>query len=595
MLIQMVSNLGKNLIEKKIVKNWGMIEKKISFLFVISHEGKLLRVEEPSNMRKPIPIGVYVDCFSTSREKVTDTVNNTNTVFPLFDWLKNFENEKASTTYFNELENFANIIQDERIDCIAKFILSYDWKEYILNIKENSKVKEGVNGFFYVIFDNEDPLEDAEIIKKINQYVWDKVNENSTSLVDVVGNKGGRVIRKSTGVIKNGNRYVKTITSLAYKDYYYSEVPTATISTVTELYLIVAMQFLIKDATQMGDRKYILYDLDTGESVPLWFTMKKYVETYGYEVASWKDWESAKKQIQKELKGKSFGYLEFDTRSKGRISIENAKQYNSIQSEKVIDNILNYVEKTTLLITDDKIISFQGKLLSDMLETKGVSKSYNTDYYGQNCYSSLVSNVLKGDYEQIEKQICMPILLRLIERGDLERVNDYVQVTQRLTEPKMFENDEKEVESAEILLGRLLANAYYIEKANGLQEDFVLRYMRSFVVSPQRAWNIIWPEVARLIIDDEIEIRRITGIINQLNEINWGCNLKDYKIIEAFGLALQGYWRKVAKRKELEKIVLHLKDAVLNLRYLPQENISMDRNVKYVVTIEEIVKEETNE
>ena len=595
MLIQMVSNLGKNLIEKKIVKNWGMVEKKISYLFVISQEGKLLRVEKPSDMRKPIPIGVYDDCFSTSREKVSDTVNNINTVFPLFDWLKNFENEKATNTYFKELDYFAKIIQDERIDCIANFIHSYDWKEYILTIGEKSKVNVGINGYFYVVLDTEDPLEDAEIIEKINQYVWDKVNENATSLVDVVGNKGGRAIRKSTGVIKKGNRYVKMITSLAYKDYYYSDVPTATISTVTELYLIVATQFLIKDATQMGDRKYILYDLDTGESVPLWFTMQKYVETYGYEVGSWKDWESVKKQIQKELKGKRFGYLEFDTKSKGRISIENAKQYNSIQSEKVIDNILNYVEKTTLSITDNKIISFQGKLLSDMLETKGASKSYNTDYFGQNCYSSLVCDVLKGDYEQIEKQICMPILLRLIECNDLDRLNDYVLVMQRLTEPKMFEDDEKEEESAEILLGRLLANAYYVEKANGLQEDFVLRYMRSFVVSPQRTWNILWPEVARLIINDEKEIRKITGIISQLNGINWGCNLKDYKIIEAFGLTLQGYWKKVAKRKELEKIVLHLKDAELNLRYLPQEYNSMDRNVKYVVTIEEMVKEEINE
>ncbi len=595
MLIQMVSNLGKILIEKKIVKNWGMVEKKISFLFVISQEGKLLRVEEPGDMRKPIPIGVYDDCFSTSREKVTDTVNNINTVFPLFDWLKNFENEKATNTYFKELDNFAKIIQDERIDCIANFIHSYDWKEYILTIEKKSKVNVGINGYFYVVLDTEDPLEDAEIIEKINQYVWDKVNENSTPLVDVIGNEGGRAIRKSSGVIKKDNRYVKMITSLAYKEYYYSDVPTATISTVTELYIIVAIQFLIKDATQIGDRKYILYDLDTGGEVPLWFTMQKYVETYGYEVASWKDWESAKKQIKKELKGKRFGYLEFDTRSKGRISIENAKQYNSIQSEKVIDNILNYVEKTTLSITDNKIISFQGKLLSDIFETKGASKSYNTDYFGQNRYSNLVCDVLKGDYEQIEKQICMPILLRLIECNDLDRLNDYVLVMQRLTEPKMFEDDEKEEESAEILLGRLLANAYYVEKANGLQEDFVLRYMRSFVVSPKRTWNIIWPEVARLIINDEKEIRKITGIISQLNGINWGCNLKDYKIIEAFGLTLQGYWKKVANRKELEKIVLHLKDAELNLRYLPQEYNSMDRNVKYVVTIEEMVKEEINE
>ena len=111
----MAKNLGRNLINNKIVKKWAFSEVRIGLLFVLDEMGNLIREEQPSKMLKEIPIGVYSDCFSTARVKNEEMIP-----YPFYDWIKVFS-EETRELYFEQLHQFDVEIDDSHIHKIVSF------------------------------------------------------------------------------------------------------------------------------------------------------------------------------------------------------------------------------------------------------------------------------------------------------------------------------------------------------------------------------------------------------------------------------------------------------------------------------------------
>ena len=590
MLIQMANNLGKNLIENGIIKKWAFIDVTVGILFILDEKGNLLREERPLKMVKAIPIGIYSDCFSTARVK-----NEEKLPFPLFDWIKVFK-EETRDLYFEQLHQFDSEIDDLHIHKIVSFIENHDWTVYFSK-EEKDNNKEKLKERFYVVFENEDqiidPLDSPEVIEKINHYVWKRVNKGTTDLIDSVGTTGGRGIRKSSIVMHKRNVGVRTISLLSYLDFYYSEMPVARISTVTELYVLVAIQHLLRVATRIGNCRYILYDSCSGESIPLDFRMKEFAAFFGFNVESIQDWIVAKREIQKYLSGKKICYLEFDAINNGRLSAYQTKQYNFIETQRLINNILDYIERST--IVDESIVSYHDRVLWDICDIEGVQiKGGKESFKVQRSYSQYLQDVFRGNYTHISKRICMPSILKKLEFHDRKMTDYYIEIMSRLNARISVSAEEKKAESIEELLGRLWATAYLIEKKNCKEGQLIISNFRRFLALPKMTWKMVWPQIAKYINDNEKDMYRIIKLVKQLDESEWGYNPKDYRIVECFGLTLLGYWGVNAKRKELEHIVEYLNGAEYQLIEIPRNQKKKNETIKYKIVIQEY-KEESDE
>ena len=310
MLALILSKYGEKLIKNKVVHRWGFREQTIKVSIVIDENSNILEIivhENPKNGF--IPLGIYYDCFSSSRAQ------EENIPYPLFDQIGVLVDKNKRDYYVRALTDFVKEVSHPIIDCISAGILSFDWNKII-----DKEITE--KSFFDVLVRTENGLidisEEEEIVNKINSVIWEKIIPDESEIIgtDSFGRKYSRLIKKHSTVLLPGPQKPRIISEKAYKDHcgWDEEKPlVCTISPETELYLTVGTDYLINHSSMlMGGRRYALLDIDSNFQISFDWNAKKFAQFYGEEINSFSEWLKFSQSFINKTKNLKLSYIEFE-------------------------------------------------------------------------------------------------------------------------------------------------------------------------------------------------------------------------------------------------------------------------------------------
>lgn len=575
MLTFELSKIGEIIVKRNLDYQWAYKKIGINLFFHIDIEGQLIswkQIKKP--ILKKIPIGVFENVLSTSRTMVREELP-----YLIFDKLELFSISEVKGKYLARLLNFAKEINEPEIDCIIKFIINFDWENFINNNNINEKY------YFYVYIENDginDPFEKEFIASKVNKYIFDQVVEKKEDTKDSVG-KTGEMARKASRVLANGNQKMRLVTSKAYRENYYDECPVARMSLLTDFFSQIAVEYLRENgALHLGSRWYAFFSIRTGLLLPLYFTPNKIGKAVDFDVDSYEMWRIAKEEIIKKFKGEMV-YVEFDVISGARISSIACYEYNSIYVELIKQNILDFIDKTVIWTS-------QPETLGDMI-FKILKSNYNTQnisYSVQNEYSMYLQSVIRGDYQNIIKKIISPYIMRLIvNKNKITDKKNLIDWSLNL----VIEKDKELPNEIEYDIGKLIGYAEIYEKIYIKNEGIISNMLPEYINNPRECWMLIWP---RLIKPGVLKypMNRIVSIYRYLESKEWGKghNLDSWKIIEAFCLTQESFWEKKKSRNQLIEIINNCIEG--DLTYIPlTEQIGNKNTIRYKISIEEYTEE----
>ncbi len=587
MIVQALSKLGENIVANTLTSKWAFQKKRIKYLFYINRDSELIQwviLKKP--VQKEIPIAIYEECLSTARVKVEDCIP-----YLFFDWLKNFQDEDAKKVFFSNMAEFSKSLNNPIIDSIAHFIREFDWNQFIEDNKCDKK------GYFYVFVQDVvflDPFADEEVIQKTNEYIYRKLKEKDMNQIDSI-DRPGRYIKNSSGLIQAGRVKSRLITSLAYKEHYYDDEPVCNISILSEFYMFVGMEYLLNNGvSRIGTRVYALYSVDNGIIIPLWLDLKRYMEVFNHENTENVSWNELKKQIKRSLKKARLTYLELDCKTQGRIRPCVCYEYNDIEAELVVKNILDFMERTTDFETGKSFGNHVLKLIK--LGRHEKKDSYRT----QQEYGQYLQNVFRGECQAIARTIITPRIVQMMSDSSEAQYEEYRNYARWISN-LMVHSDTQEIPElyteVEYLMGYLLGicQLYELKSRSSNNKTIVETYFREYINCPSRTWKRIWSRIALVGNADDYNIKRIYKVSEQLKKMNWGKNkrLESYKIVEGYNITLSGYWKKLTIQQRMKEIFDYMIEG--DIHYVPLALNEEDKSeCSYDITIKEIKKEEKN-
>ena len=615
MLTEVLSSYGENLVKNNIIDKIAFTRKPIAIYFVLSEEGELLEKVEPEKLLfEYIPISFFGDSFSTAR------VSENDIVFPLFEQISTFSRPERKELFFEEIKNFREEINDEKINIISNFILNYDWDEDISDWTAKQ------SNFVYVYIKkqgkNVSITDDSILVNKINKWLLDKITSDFGE-VDLLGHDLSSDIRKHSTIKFDGPIQPRLISEKAYKEKYYwkekRDGKVCVISPKTELYFDLGIKYLQDNAsTQIHGRYFALNDINSDFYVPLYFNMSSFSKRYGFEVEGKKDWDEFKEWFLKKCRNVKLLYVEFDNFNQGRISQYQVYKYNEIESEEILLNIIEYVEKTTIFRKGEIAFSLQKTIIEVIDRKYGYQRGNNEGIFFGDAktnikfnqeYSRYIRMVLEGNYERISTEYVLPDLVQKIKAEEKEEIKKDIYFMATLNQKEL--NNQNIRNSIDYMFGELLASFHMYEMCsrnnNSRSYDeltFVQKKITSLKANPYRAL-IILEDVKRRYKNRDSKRqyyfeKRIIRTKNELLALGLNSNTRclNNEVFVGFENVLNNEY---LKHREPDEVVYYLSKIMdknnIQVEVLSEdkmENLSRDSKIEYRVIIQEYIKQKEN-
>ncbi len=596
MLATKLSKYGENLIKNEIVNRWGFREQEIKVSIVIDENSNMCEVIVHEKPKKGyIPLGIYDDCFSSSR------VKEVNIPYPLFDQIGVLVDENKRDYYIRALAEFAEEVSHPIIDCIAKFIPDFNWTSIL-----DKEVLE--KSFFDVLVQTKKGLidisETEEIVKKINAVIWEKIipQENEIIGTDSLGRNYSRLIRKHSTVAFPGRQKPRLITEKAYRENYYwneDEPRICTISPESELYITIGTDYLINHSSMLiGGRRYALIDIDRNFQISFDWNAKRFAQFYGTEINSYVEWLLFKNSFINKAKGIKLSYIEFDNASGARISTYKINSYTETETEIKIQNILKWVEMNTFW--DGKEAKSYGNLLRQIIQKKsGMERKNITFGKASECwafnneFSRFLSNVINGNYTTISEELVIPLFEESISS---EKPLQNIQIIKLLSRiQKNNHNINFLRKTISFRYGELAAYAFLYEKRDKeyrIRDELYSfrnnptewsRNLREKIESqdPYNKKDFIKVRLAGLFVSKLVEIEALTkGVITKL----------DGDFFVGFDITVEDYFKDGIKGSEVDSILKLFNPDCLEVKKIDQDyelGLKEDEVISYRIIFEE--------
>lgn len=427
MLFQVVSKFGENLIQNRYTDRLGFIEVGVSVRFVIDENGNFLRAEKVNAKLEEkvwIPISVYEESFSDAEEKRREYSHS------LFEHLYIQKDEHVKVAYYEKLRNLVAYVNCEKLSAIMEFITKND----LCSLAEQVGVTKEQSYFCVVIERNGEIYEvwkDKDITCQIRNWLINECSKGSTER-DIYGRKTGIQINKHSRVLGEKAIRARIVSQRIYNRFYGGNpddnANACVIGSLSEIMFNHGINIIKNTGYMYEGLVMYLGDLQSPFTIPFNWTVRGFCEFFGRISDKKTEWEQLRNTLIKQAENITLFWVAFDNVNKGRISTYKTYMFNEVESQNIMHNIFNWIEKTTIFINEAPVFSFHSYIYKEyILREKELCKIKSMVFL-------LYESIIYWEIGRLWEAFFPKAISKAIHEKDVRGLREIIRISRQLLE-----------------------------------------------------------------------------------------------------------------------------------------------------------------